>query len=225
MATVLAIVPGPLVAMPPANLAGLSIDICTDPLRLLRLPGPAYDLLVLAGISVDQQQAVAARFHADRRWRVVPILYVLEARAPGFAVPGGYRPEIDGLARGSLHSPEVHRRMREMAREGTGGTELVIAGALELDPTRGLLHAAGVEVSLTGRECEVLAILLAGAGRTVTAGEIIERAWGAGADERYLQILRRHVSNIRTKLGGTVAASSLLTVRGTGYRLQLPLAA
>ena len=44
------------------------------------------------------------------------------------------------------------------------------------------------------------------------------------ADARYLQILRRHVSNIRRKLQRTAAARSVRTVRGSGYRFDVKLA-
>jgi DNA-binding response OmpR family regulator len=213
----LAIVPGPLVVIPDL-IPGLSVQVMPFGQHALEVPADPHDLLVLAGLTVDEQQAIAALFQEDRHWRVVPVLYVLGANATGFAVPGGYRPEIDGLARGTLNAPEVQRRMRMMAREGTAGSQLVVAGVVELDPARGLLRAGGIDIELTTRETEVLAILLARAGHSVTASEIIERAWGVSADERYLQILRRHVSNIRAKLGPTPAASALHTVRGSGYR-------
>lgn len=58
----------------------------------------------------------------------------------------------------------------------------------------------------------------------MTAQEIIERGWGTEADARYLQILRRHVSNIRRKLHATEAARSVRTIRGSGYRFDIKLA-
>lgn len=114
--------------------------------------------------------------------------------------------------------------MVELAREGIGDAELVIAGPYELDPLRGKLRLAELEVSLTEREAEILAILLGQPNRTVSAAEIIERGWGTEADSRYLQILRRHVSNIRRKLQRTTAARSVRTVRGAGYRFEVKMA-
>jgi DNA-binding response OmpR family regulator len=88
---------------------------------------------------------------------------------------------------------------------------------------RGRLRLAELEIELTERECEILAILLSQPNRTVAASEIIERGWGTDADARYLQILRRHVSNIRRKLQRTAAARSVKTVRGSGYRFDVKL--
>jgi two-component system OmpR family response regulator len=199
--------------------ASLTVDVAGDPGATLATVGvPRYDHLVLAGMSVDDQQRVAAAFQRERRWRLVPVLYLHADETPGLAIPGSYRAELDSILRGELDSLPVQRRMRAMAREGTGSAELVIAGDYELDPVRASLRVPGGDILLTDREAEILSVLLARPDRTVTAGEIIERGWGREPDLRYLQILRRHVSNIRRKLDETPARRSLRTVRGTGYR-------
>ena len=183
-----------------------------------------YDLLVLAGMDVDDQQAIVAAFHAHRRWRLVPVLYVSAPAATGLAIPGSFRPEIDGLIRGTLETPQVQRKIIDLARDGVGEAEMVVAGPYELDPIRGKLRLADLEITLTEREAEILAILLSHLNRTVPAAAIIERGWGTEADPRYLQILRRHVSNIRRKLERTAAARSVRTVRGSGYRFDVKIA-
>lgn len=227
MPTVLAVVPGTPAALQGRHLLGdaITLEVVADPASLLCEPAARLaDLLVLAGMSVDDQQEIATAVQQDRRWRLVPILYVMDGAAPGFAVPGSFRPEIDGLARGTLDDAAVRRRMRELAREGTAAAEFVVVGPYELDPLRGVLRFADGEVPLTEREAEIVAILLSRPNRTVTASEIIERSWGVSPDERHLQILRRHVSNIRRKLEQTTAASTLCTVRGAGYRFDVRLA-
>jgi len=175
-------------------------------------------------MSVDEQQDVVTRLQFHRRWRLVPVLYVLGEALAGISVPASYRPEMDGMVRGALDSAAVQRRIRSLAREGVAEADLVIAGPFELDPIRGRLRCGQIDVSLTDREAEILAILLSRPNCTVTADEIIERGWGRDADSRYLQILRRHVSNIRRKLNDTDASRSVRTVRGAGYRFDLNLA-
>lgn len=224
---VLVIAPRTASSLEGRRLAGerTTIEVHASAARALaEAPGVVYDLLVLARMSVDEQQELASRFQQHRRWRLVPVLYVLDEEAPGFAVPGTYRAEIDGLARGTIDSPAVQRRIAALARDGVAEAELVVAGPFELDPIRGRLRLSDLEVPLTERESEILAILLSRPNRTVTAGEIIERGWGAGADGRYLQILRRHVSNIRRKLYSTPAARAVRTVRGCGYRFDVKVA-
>jgi DNA-binding response OmpR family regulator len=97
----------------------------------------------------------------------------------------------------------------------------VVAGPFELDPVHGRLSMLESNVTLTSREAEIVAILLSQPNRTVSAVEIIERGWGTSADERHLQILRRHVSNIRQKLETELKTQAVRTIRGTGYRFDL----
>jgi DNA-binding response OmpR family regulator len=225
--SVLAIVHGLSASMEGRSLIDdrLTIELCSDAQSPIdRAASQVYDLLVLAEMTVDEQQQIAASFQQHRRWRLAPILYVQSERTPGISIPAGYRPEIDSITRGNLDAPAVQRRIRAMAREGVGEAEMVVAGGFELDPLRCLLRLSGFEVTLTEREAEILAMLLARPNRTVSASEIIERGWGMDADDRYLQILRRHVSNIRRKLEQTPAARSVRTVRGSGYRFDVRLA-
>lgn len=203
----------------------LTVILTADRAHALRLAAEQpYDLLVLAGMSVDQQQELARQVQELHRWRLVPILYLLDETAPGLAIPGSFRPEMDGLARGPVEAESIQRQIRTLARDGTAAAELVVAGACELDPLRGRLRVRGAEILFTGREVEVLAALLARAGRTVGPDEIIERGWGVTPTVQHLQILRRHVSNIRRKLRGTAAADAVRTVRASGYRWELPAA-
>lgn len=227
MPTVLAISPGTPRALLGRSPFGerLVLEVVADTASALeRAEEGLFDLLVLAGFSVDEQQGLVATLHANRRWRLVPVLYLSDDRTPGLAIPGTFRPDMDGLLRGTLESPAVQRRITEMAREGVASADLVVAGPYELDPIRGRLRLGDLEVTLTDRESEILSILLAQPNRTVLASEIIERGWGMEADARYLQILRRHVSNIRRKLQKTAAARSVRTVRGSGYRFDVRLA-
>lgn len=177
----------------------------------------AFDLLVLAGMSVDQQQWIATQLQEYHCWRLVPVLYVL-AEGGGLAVPGSYRPDLDGLVKGTLASVEVQRRIAAMACDGVASAELVVAGDFTLDPIRCLLHVVDRDIPLTEREAGIMTVLLSQSGRTVSADELISHGWSTAADGRHLQILRRHVSNIRRKLDSTSAANAMRTVRGTGYR-------
>ena len=225
--SVLVIAPGTPASLEGKSLLGegFSLQVCAEPARALADAGSrAFDLLVLVGLPVDEQQRIVLELQRDRHWRLVPVLYVIPPATVGVAVPGCYRPEMDGLVHGALGSPLVERRIRAMAREGTATAELVVAGPFEFDPVRSRLRLRNHEVTLTEREAEIVAILLGHANRTVSAEELIGRGWGATADDRHVQILRRHVSNIRRKLEETPARRSLRTVRSSGYRFDTRVA-
>lgn len=221
MPSVLALVPGtpPAVEGRTLSMPGITVAIRGSISALLAGDAPAADLLVLAGMSVEQQQRAVTAVHEQRRWRLIPVLYVVPASVAGMPVPATFRPEMDGLVKGELGSPQVERKIRELAREGVAGTAPVSAGPLDLDPLRRRLRAGQAVIALTEREADVLAVLMARAGRVVPSTEIIEMGWGTPADARSLQNLRRHVSNIRHKLAGVLNPRALQTVRGAGYRL------
>jgi DNA-binding response OmpR family regulator len=223
VATVLAVFPGAHSAPGyPASSSKYELEVTDDADLLLRNAADrAYDLLVLGGMPVEAQQHIASTLQKYSRWRLVPVLYVAEAGAPGIVVPASYRPDVDSIAQGTLDSPIVVKRIRAMVREGVSTAQLVVAGAYELDQLRGRLRCAGVECELTVREAEVMAFLMSRPNRVVRVEEIISHAWSAEADTRHLQILRRHISNIRRKLEGTPGARAIRTSRGNGYRFEM----
>lgn len=215
-----------LVAETPAALEGRSV--LGPGFQVTRLADPgqpldnaesvAYDLLVLEGFSIDRQQQIAEAFQAHRRWRAVPVLYVVSSDTGGLVIPSCYRPELDGIVRGSIAESAVQARIRQLAREGAGIANVVVAGPFELDTYRGRLSCEDAALELTSREAEIMAMLMDRVESTVSAAEIIERSWGTPPDPRHLQILRRHVSNIRRKLESLSAGAELATERGLGYR-------
>src|SRR5215213_3361055 len=87
--SVLAIDPGTPRALLGRSLLGenLTVEIAATAVPwLLRASEDMFDLLVLSGMSVDEQQEIVVSFHATRRWRLVPVLYVAEPHAPGLAI-------------------------------------------------------------------------------------------------------------------------------------------
>ena len=118
---------------------------------------------------------------------------------------------------------ELLARLRVALRHGAGSAtvpKLVERGDLTIDLDRRLVRRAGVEVHLTRKEHDVLAVLARHIGRVVTHERIIAAAWG-GDDDPRIEYLRIVVRNLRQKLEtpapvGSVIASEL----GVGYRLR-----
>ena len=80
-------------------------------------------------------------------------------------------------------------------------------------------------MELRPREFELLAFLMSEAGSAVTRERIMSEVW----DEHWFgstKTLDMHISSLRRKLGEPVADDSALsritTLRGIGYRLELP---
>ena len=95
--------------------------------------------------------------------------------------------------------------------------QLLIAGALMLDPERHIVMADGARVELTLKEFELLRLLLLHPGVAFTREKLMERVWGTD----YLGETRTvdmHVRTLRQKLGA--CGEMIETVRGVGYRLE-----
>ena len=95
--------------------------------------------------------------------------------------------------------------------------QLLIAGALTLDPERHIVMADGARVELTLKEFELLRLLLLHPGVAFTREKLMERVWGTD----YLGETRTvdmHIRTLRQKLGA--CGEMIETVRGVGYRLE-----
>jgi DNA-binding response OmpR family regulator len=100
----------------------------------------------------------------------------------------------------------------------TAAPEGLRAGPLHLDPRARKVHLRGVEVRITRKEFDLLAMLLEEPGTVMERQHIMARVW----DENWFGSTRTldvHVGSLRNKLGST---DWIETVRGVGYRLTVP---
>ncbi|MEU9717929.1 winged helix-turn-helix domain-containing protein [Streptomyces sp. NPDC047976] len=77
---------------------------------------------------------------------------------------------------------------------------------------------AGTRIDLTAKEFGVLACLTRQAERVVTKPEIIERVWEEKGAARHANALEVHISALRRKIDRPFRRSSIVTVRGAGYK-------
>lgn len=87
-----------------------------------------------------------------------------------------------------------------------GGTEIALQGAV--------LMAGGTRVSLSQREAEVLAVLAARPGATVSRAVLLRRVWPAGADDHVVEVT---VGRLRQRLNQSPVRIAMVPSRG--YRL------
>jgi two-component system response regulator RegX3 len=99
---------------------------------------------------------------------------------------------------------------------------LSIAVDTELDPVAHRIRRGGREVHLRPKEFALLALMASHPGRVFSRRELIDRVWGPGfeGDPRTVDV---HVRWIRSKIEVDADhPANLVTVRGTGYRLDPP---
>ena len=103
---------------------------------------------------------------------------------------------------------------------GTGRE--IRAGGLTVDIAQRLVLLDGVEIALTRREFDLLALLAGNAGTVLTRERLIDEVWDTNwfGSTKTLDV---HISTLRKKLGDDAVDSRYLhTVRGVGFRFAAP---
>ena len=163
------------------------IDVC----RRLRAARPELAILILTA-----------------RDRELDVVAGLDAGADDYLVKPFRLAEL--LAR-------VRAHMRRAAAASTDRDEEPLkAGELTLDQAARRAWRDGDELTLRPREFDLLALLIANAGRAVTRERIMQEVW----DTEWLgstKTLDTHILSLRQKLG----PEAITTLRGVGYRLEV----
>jgi DNA-binding response OmpR family regulator len=161
---------------------------------------------------------------AVRRDSDVPII-ILTARGTETDRIIGLELGADDYVVKPFSGPELIARIRAVLRRAArrSATEPVLRiGELEVDlPARRAL-LRGEPLELTRKEFDVLARLVADAGRVVTREELMDGVWDVNwfGSTKTLDV---HVGWLRKKLGEEAAAPRYLhTVRGVGFRFSAP---
>jgi two-component system response regulator VanR len=197
------------------RLEAIAADLAGDGDTALELLGlTAYDLVVLdrdiPGPSGDE---VAAAIVASGSG--VPILMLtaadrLDDKASGFELGA------DDYLTKPFELRELVLRLRALDRRRARSRPPVreIAG-LRLDPFRREVHRDGRYVALTRKQFAVLEVLMGAEGGTISAEELLERAWDENADP-FTNAVRITISALRKRLGEPWLIG---TLPGVGYRI------
>lgn len=132
------------------------------------------------------------------------------------AKPFGVR-ELVARVRAVLRRPALDRR----SGEGDQGTLRFEGWTVNL-PRRELISPTGAAVDLTGAEFDLLVALADHAQRVIARERLIElsRTRLGDSSDRSIDVL---VSRLRRKLSGAGQQAPIVTVRGVGYMLNVPV--
>jgi len=118
---------------------------------------------------------------------------------------------------------ELVARIRTALRhrfQAQGEKPVFVSGELAVDLVRRSVRRAGAEVHLSPKEYDLLAELVANAGKVLTHRHILTKLWGPAHTED-AQYLRVFIRNLRHKLEADPARPQhILTEPGVGYRLR-----
>lgn len=136
--------------------------------------------------------------------------------------------KVDGLDAGAddymtkpFEAPELLARLRALTRrKGDVVIEEARFGDLKLDLTTHDLSCGDRTVHLSGKEFEVMSMLMSTTSRVVSKQDLLTRVWGSGVDasensvEAYVSFLRKKVKHLHSKV-------QITTLRMLGYRLEV----
>jgi len=193
---------------------GMAVDVALDgDAALGKATVNDYDVVVL-----DRD---LPRVHGDDVCRMLAASGVA-ARILMLTAAASVESRVEGLSMGAddyLPKPfafsELVARVRALGRRAPALPPVLSAGDVELDPGRRVARRGGAELALAPKEFAVLEVLLGAGGRTVSAEELLERAWDEHADP-FTNSVRVTVMKLRKKLGDPPLIE---TVPGAGYRV------
>ncbi|MDP9864207.1 response regulator transcription factor [Streptosporangium brasiliense] len=198
---------------------GFAVDVAHDGRDGLWMASEnAYDVIVL-DVMLPRMNGytVCARLREAENW--TPIL-MLTAK-------DGVHDEAEALDTGAddfLSKPFSYvvllARLRALVRRGGQARPVSITvGDLTVDPAGLRCRRGEVEISLTPKEFAVLHGLARRQGEVVSKSELLAQAWDFSYDGDP-NIVEVYISALRRKIDAPFGRSSLMTVRGAGYRLE-----
>lgn len=204
--------------------AGLQVLRATNVSDAIMMHGQAGPDLVLLDIGLPGGDGLDV-LAAIRRRADTPVI-MLTANDDDVSKLSSFRIGADDYVVKPFNPSEVIERIRAVLRRasGTRAPKHLTAGSLEIDLEARLVSCrghdgAGVRLSLTPTEFEILAHMARYPRRAFSRTELLEAA--APGSEAYDRVVDSHLSKLRQKLVAAGCADVIEPVRGIGYRLWL----
>jgi two-component system KDP operon response regulator KdpE len=157
-----------------------------------------------------------------RGWSPVPIV-VLSARHSDREKAALLDLGADDYVTKPFSTVEFQARVRAQLRRApmahaADGSSRVTANGVQIDLAKRVVRRDAAIVHLTPTEWELLRVLVAHRGRTMTHRQLFSQVWGRAHNDAQ-QNLRVHVASLRRKLERDVVRPKLIiTEPGVGYR-------
>lgn len=208
------------VLQPTLQAAGFASDCChsgADGLELLQTG--YYDACILDRM-LPELDGLALLARARAAGVTVPVLMLTALGQVGDRVAG-----LDAGADDYLTKPfdtrELLARLRALVRrpaELQDSAHRLLCGDLALDTAQQTLTGPAATVTLSRRECDLLAVFCRAPGLLRARAVLLGSVWGSDADiedgslDSYIRFVRRRLDAVGSR-------AVIQTVRGAGYRL------
>jgi two-component system, OmpR family, response regulator MprA len=168
--------------------------------------------LVVLDVAMPGLDGLAVCRRLRRLGLAVPVLLLTARDAVSDRVAGLDSGGDDYLVK-PFASEELLARIRALLRRGNEPNEVLAFDDLVLDLRTRRARRGAVEIELSGREAELLELLLRNPRQVISRGLALERVWGSESAAS-LNAVDRCVSYLRRKLG---EPQVIQTVRGVGF--------
>ena len=116
---------------------------------------------------------------------------------------------------------ELSARLRALLRRNVGGDRLrITVGRVSLDSETLRISVDDAMIAVSPKEFALLRLLAVEAGTSVSRRRILEQIWGS-VEHIDPNIVDQYISYLRRKLDPERCGVTIVTVRGSGYRLEV----
>ncbi len=196
-----------------------SVDGVDNGIDALEYAGTgAYDALVL-DIMMPGLDGIQVLRTLRSRNITTPALF-LTARTEVSQRVEGLDAGADDYLPKPFSTEELLARIRAMLRRRDSfQPDLLQFGGITLNRSTYELSAGSTVLALSGREYQVLELLMANSRIVITTEQLITKIWGwnTGVDTSVVWV---HISNLRKKLSALQAPVRIRFIRGAGYVLE-----
>lgn len=199
---------------------GFAADVARDAGEALRMSAEqGYGALVLdVAHPAPGGYEACARLRAGGVW--APVLMLAPADG-GYDEARALDTGADDFLARPFASAVLLARLRALARREARQRPTALAvGDLRIDPAGLRCSRNGSAIALTPKEFAVLHCLARRAGEVVPKSELLAHAWDF-AHDRASNVVEVHISALRRKIDRPFGRSTIRTVRGAGYRLEV----
>lgn len=200
--------------------AGYNAEACYDGKSgLTTAESGLYDAIVL-DVMLPGLSGFELVHELRRERNAVPVL-MLTARTATTDKVEGLDAGADDYMTKPFEAPELLARLRALLRrQGEVMLDELQFADLTLDLATHDLRCAGRSVHLSGKEFEVMRMLMSGRARVVSKQDLLTRVWGADG-EISENSAEAYVSFLRKKLAHLKSDAQITTLRMIGYRLEV----
>lgn len=114
-------------------------------------------------------------------------------------------------------------RIRTVLRRTGAVSSVTVLGNLSVDTVRGTVTKNSQELFLSALEYRLLLLFLNNRGKTLTRNVLLEEIWDLAGDYVNDNTLTVYIKRLREKIEDNPQEPTIIkTIRGIGYRLEIP---